>query len=148
MVTCGGRHIYTIILLKYVCLSVLANSTSQFLLDRLGRQSISCHEFASQFGLAIVLYPKNTQNYRKYRVAHANVYLNAAVTGHCSPVTVDRSPVTTYMSGDNSDHNEPSGVTLSQNREMQQVKMATMRDYIFTAWKMWFRNYYIAYAFV
>ena len=55
--------IYTIILLKSICLSVclsqLANCMSQFLLDRLGRylklfvstDSTSCHEFVSQFGL-------------------------------------------------------------------------------------------------
>ena len=72
---------YTII---YICLSMLANSWSQFLLDRLRRclklfistESISCHEFASQFGLAIFLYAKNTQNYREYCVAYATVYLN------------------------------------------------------------------------
>ena len=62
--------IYTIILLKSVCLSAFANCRSQFLLDRLGRclklfvssESISCHEFASQFGLAIFLYAKNIKN--------------------------------------------------------------------------------------
>ena len=55
------QHIYTIILLKSVCLSAFANCRSQFLLDLLGRclklsvsaESISCHEFAFQFGLAI-----------------------------------------------------------------------------------------------
>ena len=67
--------------------------------------------------------------------------------GHCSPVTVDRSPATTYMSGDNSDHIGPSGVRLHQNGEMQQVKTATRRDYTFTAWIMLFRNYYV-HAFV
>ena len=53
--------IYTIIPLKSVCLSAFANCRSQFLLDLLGRclglsvsaESISCHEFAFQFGLAI-----------------------------------------------------------------------------------------------
>ena len=53
----------------YVCLSTFANCKSQFLLDRLGRcitlfvstDSTSCHEFPSQFGLAIFLYAKNTQ---------------------------------------------------------------------------------------
>ena len=129
----GRCFIYIIILLEYFCLSVLANSRSQFLLDHLGRclklfvsnESISCHEFASQFGLA------NTQNYREYRVARANIiFLNKPVNGHCSPGRVDRSPATTYMSGDNSDH---SGVRLRQNGEMQQVKTATKRDYTFTA---------------
>ena len=49
------------------------------------------------------------------------------------------------IASDNSDY---SGVRLSQNGEMQQVKTATTRDYTFMAWKMWFRNYYVAYAFV
>ena len=51
-----------------VCLSVLANCRSQFLLDRLGRclklfvstDSTSCHEFASQFNLAIFVYAKKS----------------------------------------------------------------------------------------
>ena len=59
--------IYTIICLKSVCLSTFADCRSQFLLDRLGRclklivssGSTSCHEFASQFGLAFFLYAKN-----------------------------------------------------------------------------------------
>ena len=96
-------------------------------------ESISCHEFASHFGPAIFIYVKNSQNYREYRVARANVYLNEAVTDHCSPVTLDRSPETTYMSGDNSDHIGHSGVRLSLNGEMQQGKTATTRDYTFTA---------------
>ena len=81
--------IYTIIL----CLSVLANCRLQCLLGRIGRclklfastDSTSCCEFASQFGLEIVLYAKNTQNYREYRVVHATVYLNEAPTGHSTP---------------------------------------------------------------
>ena len=93
-------------------LSMLANCMLQFLLDRLGRclklfvstESISCHEFASQFGLPIFVYATNDQNYREYRVARVNIYLNEAATGHCLPVTVDRLPATTYMSGDNSDN--------------------------------------------
>ena len=64
-------YIYTIILLKYVCLSVLANCRSKFLLDCLRRclklfvstESTSCHEFASQFGQDIFLYMKNGHNY-------------------------------------------------------------------------------------
>ena len=62
--------IYTIILLKSVCLSVLANSRSQFLLDRLGRclklfastEILSYHEFAS---LAILLYAKTRKTIAK-----------------------------------------------------------------------------------
>ena len=85
------------------------------------------------------LYAKNTHNYREYRVARTNVYLNVktAATGHYSPVTAGRSPATTYMSGGNSDY---SGVRLSQNGKMQQVKTATTRDYTLTAWKMWLRK--------
>ena len=88
-------NIYTIILLillKYVCLSVLANGRSQFLLDHLGRclklfvstESTSCHEFVSQFGLEFFLSEKHP-NYREYCVAHATVYLNEAATGHLKP---------------------------------------------------------------
>ena len=47
-----------------ICLSLFANWRSQFLLDRVERcikllastESTSCHEFASQFGLAIFLH--------------------------------------------------------------------------------------------
>ena len=45
-------------------------------------ESTSTHEFASQFGLDIFLYAKNTHNYCEYRVARATVYLNEAATGH------------------------------------------------------------------
>ena len=69
----GATAIYTIILLKYVCLSAFANGRSQFLLDRLGRciklflsaESISCHEFASQFGLAIFCTRKTLKKFGK-----------------------------------------------------------------------------------
>ncbi len=47
------------------------------------------------------VYAKNTQNYREYRVARANVYLNEAATGHCLPVTVDRSPATSRTGKNN-----------------------------------------------
>ena len=69
-------------------MSVLANGSSQFLLDRMGRcfklfvstDSTSCYEFASQVGLEMVLYAKKSQNYHEYRVEHATVYLNEAAT--------------------------------------------------------------------
>ena len=57
-------------------------------------------------------------------------------TGHGRSIASDN------MSGDNSDH---SGDSLSQNGEKQQVKTATTTVYTFTAWKIWFRNYYVAY---
>ena len=68
-----------------ICLSLFANGRSQLLLDRLGRclklfvstESVSCHEFASQFGLAIVHTRKTPpKNPRGNRVASASVYLN------------------------------------------------------------------------
>ena len=37
---------------------------------------------------------------------------------------------------------------LTKNSENQPVETATSRVYTFTAWTMWFRNYYVAYAFV
>ena len=87
--------VYTIILLK----SVGVNKLQATILARSSREtsqteSISFHEFSSQFGPAIFLYAKNTKNYREYRVARTNVYLNEALTDHCSPAT-------TYMSSDN-----------------------------------------------
>ena len=67
----------------------------------------SCHEFASQFGLDIFVYAKNTQNYHKYRVAYATVYLNEAATGDSTPAKggvnfvmvgcIDPSNMTTRM---------------------------------------------------
>ena len=74
---CVQLVIYTIIILNYVCLSQLANCRLQFLLDRLGRclklfvstESKSCHEFASQFGLAIFYTRKTPKNYREIRVS-------------------------------------------------------------------------------
>ena len=98
--------IYTIILLKAVCLPVLANCRSQFLLDRLGRclklfvstESTSCHEIASQFGQDIFLYVKITQNYREYHVAYATVYLNEAATGHSSPADLPHNVIIVFVS--------------------------------------------------
>ena len=47
---------------------------------------------------------------------------------------------------------ESTAVILSrtdfQNSENQPVETATMRVFPFTACTMWFRNYYVAYAFV
>ena len=63
------HHLYYNVILKYVCLSMLANSRSQVLLDRLGRciklfvstKNTSCHEFAYQFGLEIFYTRKTTK---------------------------------------------------------------------------------------
>ena len=71
--THAHMHTHTSSVLKLstkVCLSVLSNCRSQFLIERFGKclklfvstDSTSCHEFASQFGLAIFLYAKNIQN--------------------------------------------------------------------------------------
>ena len=67
-----------------VCLSVFANGRSQFLLDLLGRclklsvsaEHISCHEFAFQFGLAILFIREKHQNSRGNRVGSACIYFN------------------------------------------------------------------------
>ena len=126
-----STYIYTIILLKSVDVSQLQ---VEFLLDRLGiclklvvsTESISCREFASQFGLAIVLYAKNT---------HTNVYLNEAASGHCLPVTVGRSPAKTYMSGDNSDYRwrqiEPKrGNATRQNGDNNRLKLHSLKHVV------------------
>ena len=68
--------IYTTVCLS-VCLATFADCRSQFLLDRLGRclklivssGSTSCHEFASQFGLAFFYTRKTSINYRECRVS-------------------------------------------------------------------------------
>ena len=137
-------------------LSVLANSRSQFLLDRLGRclklfvstESISCHEFASQFGLPIFFvrekHPKLPRIPSRPRQCLFEWSSDLPLfAGHGRSIASNNKGA--YMSGDNSDQ---IGPRLSQNGEMQQVKTATTRDYTFTAWKIWFRNYYVAYAFV
>ncbi len=82
--------VYTIILLKSVCLSQLANCRSEFLLDRLGRyrklfvstESTSCLEFISLFGIAFFCMRKTPKTIANIRVARATVYLNEAATGH------------------------------------------------------------------
>ena len=142
--------IFTIILLKSVCLSVLANSRSQFLLDRLGSclklfvstESIFCHGFTSQFSLANFFIREKHPKLSRIPIRPRQCLFEWSsdrplFTGH------GRS-----IASDNSDHIGPSSVRLSQNGEMQQVKMASTRDYTFTACKMWFSNYYVAYAFV
>ena len=100
---------------------MLANGRSQFLLDRLGRclkwfvstDSTSCHDSASRFDLDIFVYAKSTQNYREYRVAHPNVYLNAAATGHS---TAAKKGVNVILVGrtdpSNSDNQNGDGVSL------------------------------------
>ena len=45
----------------------------------------------------IVLYAKNTQNYREYRVACATVYLNEVATGHWSPAPLAKEGVNSVM---------------------------------------------------
>ena len=80
---------YTIIRLKYVYISLLANCRSQCLLVRLGKchklfvstDSPSCNDFAFQFGLAIFVYAKIPKSHVN-RVARASVYLNEPATGH------------------------------------------------------------------
>ena len=61
------------------------------MLDRLGRcirlivssESISCHEFASQFGLEFVLYAKKNPNISLIQSRPHVVYFDGSPTGHC-----------------------------------------------------------------
>ena len=137
---------------------MLANSRLQFLLDRFGRclklfvstKSISCHELSR---VRVSVWPINFFKCKKYpKLSRIPSRPCQCLFEWSSDRSLfagqDRSPATTYnfISGNNSDHIGPSGIRLSQNGEMQQVKTAT-RDYTFTASKMWFRNYYVAYAF-
>ena len=166
------------------CVSVLANSRSQFLLDRLGRclklfvstETISCHEFASQFGLAN-LYTRKTHKVSRipsrpheclfiiiimagmaiagYLIEERRRWpvITASPQGQCSiwmkqwsaivrrSRSVDRQRQRTWAA-------TTAIIAASDWAKMGKCKTATTRDYTFTAWKMWFRNYYVAYAFV
>ena len=72
-------------------MSFFANCRSQFLLNRLGTcskligssESISCHEFAPQFGLEFVLYAKTNPNLSLIQSRPHVVYFNGSPTGHC-----------------------------------------------------------------
>ena len=101
-------------------------------LDRLGRciklfestDIPSCHELASQFGLAFLCSRKSIAK-TVSRTSVCCMNKRAPVekrrnTGH------GRSIASDSMSGDNSDH---SGDRLSQNGEKQQVKPMTTRVY-------------------
>ena len=106
---------------------------SQFLLDGIGRciklfvltDSTSCHEFASQFGLAYLLYPKNTQEIsRRPTVEHTWLLLPATPVTMWSRLNRQLDiGAAVILSGDR----------FSQNSENQQVKTVTMRVYTFTA---------------
>ena len=52
-------------------------------LSRSSREMSQTVCIASQFGLEIFLWAKNTQNYRQYGVDRPTVYLNEAATEHC-----------------------------------------------------------------
>ena len=61
------------------------------------------------------------------------VYLKETPTCHCSPVTVDQSPVYNvgaYMSSDNSDHIGPSGVRLSQNGDNDRFYLHGLKNVV------------------
>ncbi len=77
---------------------MLANCRSQFLLDRLGRclklfvstESISCFEFASQFGLAGFFILEKHPKLSRMPIARTNVYLNEALfAGHGRSIASD-----------------------------------------------------------
>ena len=89
----------------YVCLSVFANCGSQFLLDRIRRyiklfvltDRTSCYEFASQFGLYLVIRgkkPKQSRIPSRPRIG----YLNEAPTGHCL-ASIEKMAITPPWSG-------------------------------------------------
>ena len=124
----GITIIYTIILLKYVCLSVIANCRSQFLLVRLGRclylfvssDSTSCHEFASQFVLAL-LYAKNVHKLSRIpTLAHVAVERTSG-TGN-NAVTVELPA--TRRSRNNCGNTSPRQI------EPQQRKSTSRNEFI------------------
>ena len=104
----------------------------------------SCHELASQFGKAFFNTRKTHKNYREDRHSR-NCLLNEPATPVTMPSRLNRQRL---VVGAATTAVILSGDRLRQNSEKQQVKTATMRVYTFTAWTMWFRNYYVAYAFV
>ena len=65
------------------------------------------------------------------------------VAWHISNLTLLRETLTFKENMSNT-----CAVMTEQIGEKQQVNMATTRIYTFTAWKIWFRNYYVAHAFV
>ena len=94
-------------------MSLFENCRSQFLLDRLGScfklfvstDSTSSNELASQFGLAIVLYAKNTHKVSR-RPGLAQVYVTECA-GHVRSIA-----------NDNSDHR---GAILSQTGDIENL---------------------------
>ena len=95
--------IYTII-----ChMSLSANCRSQFLLDRLGiclklivsSESISCHEFASQFDLEFFLFAKKKPNLPLIQSRPHVVYFNGSPTGHCLASVESGAPNNGVMVG-------------------------------------------------
>ena len=101
-----------------------ADCRSQFLLDRLGRclklivssGSTSCHEFASQFGLAFFLYAKNIHKLsRMPSLAHMAVEW----TRHTDNNAVTVESLATRRSRNNCGHTAKN----------QRVKTATVRVY-------------------
>ena len=96
VITFGAYHtcIYTIILLKSVCLSVGVRKLLVAMLARSSRVMsltvrIDWRYILSRVSVSvrprIFLYAKNIQNYREYSLAHATVYFNEAPTGHSWP---------------------------------------------------------------
>ncbi len=104
--------------------SLFANCRSQFLLDRHGRclklfvstDSTSSHEFASQFGLAIVLYAKNALKPCRLREClfqwTSDRPRKRAVSA--SRLVASDTPNSDNPNGDNCGH---SGDRLNQNGE-------------------------------
>ena len=101
----------------------------------------SSHEFASQFGLAFFLYAKNIHKLsRMPRLAHGcwmkrGVTLDSLVIGRpCPASTHEHLMVIAPTDWANTTK------TTSQNGDNESLYIHAL--------KMWFRNYYVAYAFV
>ena len=95
--------------------------------------STSCHEFASQVGLAFFIREKHPKTITKTESRASACLLNEPASdpskrggnaGHGRSITSDN------MNGDNSDQ---GGNRLSQTGEKRQVKTATTMVYTFTA---------------
>ena len=140
--------IYTIILLKSVGVrkrqvAILARSSREMSQLFVSTDSTSCHEFASQFGLAFFVYARNIHKLsRKPTLAHLAVEWTSGAGNNA--VTVEWPA--TLRRRINCGNAEPD--RLTKNSKNQPVETTTMRVYTFTACTMWFRNYHVTYAFV
>ena len=147
---------------------MFANCWSQFLLDRLGRYlnlfvstvGPSSHEFASQFGIAIVMGKKDPQTIAVTELpARVLRWMNQrpVTVDHQRPVEKERYLRSRLINSDPSNGDKLNGDRcggsvdkLSQNGDKAIKSKRRQREFIytFTAWIFWFRDYYVAHAFV